>query len=250
MSKEATELFGKRFMIRLSPLIIVVFLVAACGEESSSDTATENTQQSAATTVESNSASGETTAAMAETTAEENAYNPNAEIGPKEESNMLPADGKKPDEPQPLPENPPEGVKTYPATTNKLVEGEIQYDRDPPTNGKHSPIWQNCGFYSEPVDNSPAVHSMDHGVVWITYRPDLPADQIEQLRPYGDEKYVIVSPYPDLPAPVVATAWRNQIYLEGANDPRLREFVDEFRISEISPLSGNRCVGGVGEPDA
>ncbi|HZY65105.1 MAG TPA: DUF3105 domain-containing protein [Rubrobacteraceae bacterium] len=145
---------------------------------------------------------------------------------------------------------PARGGKTYPATTNNLVEGEVEYARNPPTNGNHSPTWQNCGFYSEPIDKKTAVHSLDHGVVWITYRPGLPADQIEQLRPYGDEEYVIVSPYPDLPAPVVATAWRNQIHLEGPNDPRLREFVDEFRISELTPLSGNRCVGGIGQPDA
>lgn len=217
----------------------VILVAAACGGENTSNPASEDTARSP-----------DTTAAMAETTSEEKAYNSNAKIGPKEKTNMIPADGKKPDEPQPLPEDPPQGVKTYPATTNKLVEGEIEYDRDPPTNGNHSPIWQNCGFYSEPIQEETAVHSMDHGVVWITYRPELPADQIEELRSYGDEEYVIVSPYPDLPAPVVATAWRNQIYLEGADDPRLREFVDEFRISEIAPLSGNRCVGGVGKPDA
>ena len=231
-------------------LVLVVFLAMGCGSDGSSENAGGDTSQDTATTVESSGASGETTAAMAETTAEENAYNPNAEIGPNEVTNMMPADGQERDESQPLPQSPPEGVKTYPSKGNALVEGEIQYDRDPPTNGKHSPIWQNCGFYSEPIDNSPAVHSLDHGVVWITYRPDLPADQIEQLRPYGDEEYVIVSPYQDQPAPVIATAWRNQIYLDGANDPRLREFVDQFRISELAPLSGNRCVGGVGEPDA
>lgn len=240
-------MFGKRFALKLIPLVMVVFLVAACGE-GSSGAEVEDTRSAPATTVEGDSTSGETTAAMAETTAEENAYNPNAEIGPNEETNMMPADGQPPDEPQPLPENPPEGVKTYPADGNALVEGEIEYARNPPTNGDHSPMWQNCGFYTEPIDEKTAVHSMDHGVVWIAYRPDLPQEQIQQLRPYGDEEYVIVSPYPGLPAPVVATAWRNQIYLEGANDPRLREFVNEFRNIELAPLSGNRCVGGVGEP--
>ena len=241
---------GKSFFQVLMPLVLVALVAAACGGEGSSGAANEGTGQASGTTVVNDNPTNETTAGTGETTTAENAYNPDAEIGPEEETNMLPADGKEPDEPQPLPENPPEGVKTYPATTNKLVEGEVNYDREPPTNGKHSPIWQNCGFYSEPVDSSPAVHSMDHGVVWITYRPDLPADQIEQLRPYGDEEYVIVSPYPDLPAPVVATAWRNQLYLEGANDPRLREFVNGFKNSELAPLSGNRCVRGVGQPDA
>jgi len=58
----------------------------------------------------------------------------------------------------------------------------------------------------------------------------------------------VVSPYPGQDAPVVATSWRVQLELDGANDPRLREFVDGFRVSEIAPLSGNRCAGGVGNP--
>ena len=89
---------------------------------------------------------------------------------------------------------------------------------------------------------------MDHGVVWITYRPNLPQQQIETLHPYGNENYVIVSPYPGQNAPVTVTSWRVQLELDSASDPRLRQFVDEFRISELAPLSGNRCILGVGKP--
>lgn len=173
-----------------------------------------------------------------------------AEIGEDEITNMTPADGKEPDDPQPLPEDPPEGVKLYPATTNETVDGRIDYARTPPTNGDHAPLWQNCGYYSEPIDDRTAVHSMDHGVVWISYRPDLPQAQVEELRSYAEEDYTIVAPHPDLPAPVVATAWRVQLELDGADDPRLRQFVDDFKNSEIAPLSGNRCEGGVGEPES
>ena len=242
---ETKNLPIKSLMRRLVLLVLVVFLAGACGGESQSGTAKKDTGETTSMTADAAGGTTSTTASRVE----ENAYNPNAKVGPKEITNMTPADGKKPDEPQPLPENPPKGVKTYPATTSNIVDGKIEYDRNPPTNGDHSSMWQNCGFYSGPIDNETAVHSMDHGVVWITYRPNLPADQVEALRPYGNEKYVIVSPYPGLPAPVVVTSWRNQLYLDGANDSRLQEFVNEFRISEISPLSGNRCSLGVGEPD-
>jgi len=35
---------------------------------------------------------------------------------------------------------------------------------------------------------------------------------------------------------------------KGADDPRLRRFLNEFRIYEIAPLSGNYCTLGVGSP--
>ena len=90
-------------------------------------------------------------------------------VGKKEITNMIPADGK-PDTARPLPEDPPRGIEVYPAT-NRSVKGLVEYDREPPTNGDHAPIWQNCGLYEKPVQNRYAVHSLDHGVVWITYRP-------------------------------------------------------------------------------
>lgn len=191
-----------------------------------------------------------TSGAAAEGTAGEQALTPaEATVGPNEDGAM-PAGGREKDPSHPPPENPPEGVKTFPATTNKNVNPPVSYEQDPPTNGDHAPIWQNCGFYSSPVQNEYVVHSLDHGAVWVTYRPDLPVDQIETLRGLAGEEYVLVSPYPNLYAPVVATAWRNQLALTGTDDPRLQQFIDQFRLSETAPRSGNGCTGGVGEPES
>ena len=229
--------------------VLAVLAGSACGDEPAGggrvggDTSSVDAGERAAS---GSGASGETTAAR-EGDPEE-AELARARVGEKEITNMIPADGRRPDRARPLPENPPEGIEVYPATTNRSIEGPIHYDRQPPTNGDHAPIWLNCGFYERPVQNRFAVHSLDHGVVWITYRPDLPPEQVDRLRPYSQENYVIVSPYPGQDAPVIATSWRVQLELDGAEDPRLKKFVDEFRISELSPLSGNRCVGGVGEP--
>jgi uncharacterized protein DUF3105 len=232
---------------------IVVLLAAACGGQASDDSSNGPEKQEASRTRQQDATSGpsseqsETTVRNAGPSGEE-AELARAEVGKREISNMMPAGGKKPDAAQPLPEDPPRGIEVYPATTNHTVEGPIDYERHPPTNGDHDPLWQNCGFYEEPVEDRHAVHSMDHGVVWITYRPDLPEQQIESLRPYGKENYVIASPYPGQDAPVIATSWRIQLELNGADDLRLRRFVDQFRISELAPLSGNRCTLGVDNP--
>ena len=236
---------------------IILLLAAACGGQAPDGSSNDSGKREASRTQEQDATSAalsEKKSVVEETTVEkagasgEAAELARAEVGKKEISNMMPAGGKKPDAAQPLPENPPNGIEFYPATTNHTVKGPIDYERHPPTNGDHDPLWQNCGFYGEPIEDRHAVHSMDHGVVWITYSPDLPERQIKSLRPYGKENYIIVSPYPGQDAPVTATSWRVQLELRGADDPRLRRFVNEFRISELAPLSGNRCTLGVGSP--
>jgi hypothetical protein len=232
----------------------LLIFAAACGgeaSEGSQGSSGEGAQKETASgtpAAEATQAAGVEETAAAPAKSGEAAELAEAKVSPKEIQNMLPADGKQPDPARPLPEDPPEGIEVYPATTNRTVERPIEYGRRPPTNGDHDPLWQNCGAYERPIRDRHAVHSMDHGVVWITHSPDLPAGAVQTLRSYGDEKYVIVSPYPGQDAPVVATSWRVQLELDGADDPRLREFVDGFRSSEIAPLSGNRCEGGVGDP--
>lgn len=236
----------------------LVFFPAACGGEASGgaqgnsgggsqEEAAEGTPSSEGKPEKTVASTGETTVAKAPSG--EVAELAEAETSPEEIQNMLPADGKRPDPARSLPENPPEGIEVYPSTTNKLTEGPIEYDRSPPTNGEHDPLWQNCGAYERPLNDRHVVHSLDHGIVWITHQPNLPAAQVEELRSYGSEKNIVVSPYPGQQAPVTATSWRVQLELDGADDPRLREFVDGFRNSEIAPLSGNRCEGGVGNPE-
>jgi hypothetical protein len=40
------------------------------------------------------------------------------------------------------------------------VKGPVDYKQSIPVGGDRASMWQNCGFYSEPVRNETAVHSM------------------------------------------------------------------------------------------
>jgi Protein of unknown function (DUF3105) len=151
---------------------------------------------------------------------------------------------------QQAPSTPPEGVKTFHNLSRRHTEGPVNYPQTPPVGGPHSPVWQNCGFYSEPVRNENAVHSMEHGAVWITYRPDLPQEQVDKLRELAEsQSYVLVSPYPGLPSPVVASAWGKQLRLDSANNPRLEQFIRAYRQGPQTPEPGAPCSGGVAQPE-
>ena len=145
---------------------------------------------------------------------------------------------------------PPSGVEDVEVgEAGQHTEGEVDYGQTPPAGGEHNPVWQNAGFYEEPVRDETAVHTLEHGAVWITYREDLPQGQKDAIRDLIEgQSCVLASPYPGLPSPVIASAWGKQLRLEDADDPGLKRFVASFRQGPQTPEPGAACTGGVADP--
>jgi hypothetical protein len=143
------------------------------------------------------------------------------------------------------------GITAYEDLSRDHVGTSVTYDPVPPVGGAHSGgALQNCGFYSTPVQDEYAVHSLEHGAVWITYAADLPTQQVDTLRGLADSgTHVLVSPYEDIPSPVVASAWGLQLRLDSAEDPRLPDFVARFAEGPQSPEPGAPCSGSAGVPE-
>jgi hypothetical protein len=143
-----------------------------------------------------------------------------------------------------------EGVAYYDVASRKHVGGSVEYQQYPPVGGDHAPVWQNCGFYQGTVPAERAVHSMEHGAVWIAYRSDLAAEQVGELRSLAaGRSHLLVTALPDNPAPVVASAWGRQLSLDRVDDPRLEQFIRAFRLGSNAPERGGPCEGGAGVPD-
>lgn len=117
----------------------------------------------------------------------------------------------------------------------------------PPTGGTHNPRWLNCGIYDAPVDNALAVHSLEHGAVWLAYRPDLPAGKVEALRDQvRGQSETLMSPYPGLGSEVVMSAWGKQLVIDAVPDERIEAFITRYQGQ--GPEAGATCSGGVGTP--
>lgn len=131
------------------------------------------------------------------------------------------------------------------------ADDDVDYPQTPPAGGPHANEWLQCGEYDEPVRDENAVHSLEHGTVWITYDEGaVEDDEVEELADVLPDKGIL-SPYDDLPAPVVVTVWDHQLRLDGADDPRLALFLEEYGDSHTAPEPMASCEGGVsgdGEP--
>jgi len=143
----------------------------------------------------------------------------------------------------------PDGTDTVAVGDPAHVEGAIHEEGEVPAGGEHNPVWLNCGYYDTEVDSEFAVHSLEHGAVWITYNPDIGDDGIDRLRNLvRRDRKIIVSPVDNLEDPVLLTAWANQLHIDSPEDDRIDQFVNEFAGSSNAPEPGGSCQGGVGNP--
>lgn len=137
-----------------------------------------------------------------------------------------------------------DAVQTYDELGRDHVGEAVAYEQNPPVGGDHNEAWWDCGVYEEPIPGHHAVHSLEHGAVWLTYQPDLTAGQVETLRGLAGQEFMLLSPNPDQDSPVVATAWGLQLDVEAADDPRLPLFIREYRQGPQTPELGSACTGG------
>jgi hypothetical protein len=147
------------------------------------------------------------------------------------------------------------------ALAHDHVPGPVSYAVTPPVGGPHNPVWMNAGVYTKPIPSERAVHNLEHGAVWVTYRPDLPASQVDRLVALfknqsmiaepGDNgrsnRFMDLSPWSDndLPAPIVISSWGYQLKVQSADDPRLQEFIDTFRHNPKYTPEYGAAVDGV-----
>ena len=142
------------------------------------------------------------------------------------------------------------GVVTVPVAGNAHVTTKVDYPTNPPAGGPHNAIWQNCGFYSVSVTNENAVHSLEHGSVWITYRPDVDKAQLDVVKArVAKSDHLLASRLDTNPSPFVLTAWGRQLPLDRFDDPRAEQFIRAFvNAPGVAPEPGATCKGGLGVP--
>lgn len=141
-----------------------------------------------------------------------------------------------------------EGVETFQNETTH-VEGVVDYAQNPPAGGPHNPYWLNCGVYTEPQTNENAVHSLEHGAIWVTYdSAALGEEDLATLKSFLPSTYAVLSPYEGLDSPIVLSAWNHQLKLESASDPRIAEFFTEYWRSQNVPEPNALCSGAVDGP--
>ncbi|WP_330176126.1 DUF3105 domain-containing protein [Streptomyces sp. NBC_01498] len=129
------------------------------------------------------------------------------------------------------------------------VAEEVKYPQTPPVGGNHNQAWMNCAgdVYKEPVPNVNAVHSLEHGAVWVTYNDKASDGDVKTLGELvGKTQYSLMSPVKEQAGTVMLTAWGKQVTVDSADDPRVDQFLAKYVQGAQTPEPGAACTGGIG----
>ncbi len=145
--------------------------------------------------------------------------------------------------------NPDEAVAGVEVTeaeqlTRNHVAGPVAYTSNPPNGGDHNGVPQTCAVYDAPIAPEHAVHSLEHGAVWVTYNDDVSEDDLSTLREQVEgDPYRMMSPNPEQESPIVLTAWGRTLEVDSADDDAVGDFFEGYTNGQQTPEKGAACVG-------
>ncbi|MDN3020672.1 DUF3105 domain-containing protein [Streptomyces sp. S.PB5] len=142
-----------------------------------------------------------------------------------------------------------DGVKTWSSKLSQThVTKTVKYPMTPPAGGDHDARWMNCNgdVYTKEINNMNAVHSLEHGSVWVTYTSKAKKADVDALaKKVKATPYSLMSPYEGQEAPIMLTAWGHQRTVTGASDPNVAKFFETYVQGEQTPEKGATCSGGL-----
>lgn len=106
------------------------------------------------------------------------------------------------------------------------------YNSNPPTSGSHYVNPAPARFYDKELPDEQLVHNLEHGNIWIAYKPDLPKNLIAVLKDFSGGN-IIVTPRSKNDTDVALVAWgRLDKFNIGSGDvdkQRIKDFISRYQ---------------------
>jgi len=115
---------------------------------------------------------------------------------------------------------------------------DVNYQTNPPTSGDHLAEAENWGIYQKEIDDKAAVHSMEHGGIWISYK-DISDEEIEILEGLGkkNSQSTVVSPRSNNDSQIVIASWGRMMKLDQADAPLIQKYINKYKNQSPEKLA-------------
>lgn len=115
-----------------------------------------------------------------------------------------------------------------------IADGTVytSYNSNPPTSGPHYAVPAPARFYDRELPDEQVVHNLEHGHIWIAYRPSLPKDAVNMLKDFSGGN-IIVTPRSQNDADIALAAWGrlDKFNVEGGivDKQRIKDFISRYQ---------------------
>ena len=105
------------------------------------------------------------------------------------------------------------------------------YNSDPPTGGWHYNTPAQTGIYDKELPDEQLLHNLEHGHIWIAYRPDLDPAVVEKLAEIAKStgSKMIMTPRAKNDKPIAIMAWEYLLKLDNFDEVQIKGFIKAHR---------------------
>jgi|GEM_PF-330249 len=125
--------------------------------------------------------------------------------------------------------------------TEHVTPGESHntYNSNPPSSGWHYAQAPDWAIYKKPILDESALHAVEHGGIWISYK-DISTEQKEELEliQKDNKKAVIMSPRNENDASIAIVSWGKVMKLEDVKTGLIQKFIDVNKNNTHEPFAG------------
>ena len=116
----------------------------------------------------------------------------------------------------------------YEGATHVDEGTKVTYQSNPPTSGSHWPDPLLDGIYETEKPGEAIVHSLEHGRIWVSYRPDIDQEAIQALKDaVKGQSAIVMTPRAALATDIALAAWTR---------------LDTFNLNEDGTFDKNRIL--------
>jgi len=105
------------------------------------------------------------------------------------------------------------------------------YNSNPPSSGPH---WQGPaknGFYDTALPDQQLIHNLEHGHIWIAYKPDVGDEVKNKLKEISQKEdwKVVVAPREANDVKVASVAWGRVLKMDEPDYAKIEDFITTYR---------------------
>ncbi|MBI4129786.1 DUF3105 domain-containing protein [Candidatus Roizmanbacteria bacterium] len=114
----------------------------------------------------------------------------------------------------------------------------VDYKTNPPTSGGHLAEAESWGVYDKEIDDKAAVHSLEHGGIWISYN-DISDEEKALLEELGrlNPGSVIISPRSENDDTIVVASWGKMMRLESVDQAVILKYIETYKNQSPEKLA-------------